>query len=70
MYTANIHAIYRKGSDAGVNLLFESIGKSYRVNQVEISIFGNVCNSIELNDHGSNFIQSANLPAGIENHGI
>ena len=34
MYTANIHAIYRQGSDAGVNLFLNQLGKVFQVNQV------------------------------------
>ena len=46
-----------------VSISFEAIGKSSQVNQVGISSFEDVCISIELNDHGSAFIQSAK-PSG------
>jgi len=46
-----------------VSISLEAIGKVFQVNQVRISSFDDVCISIELNDHGSAFIQSAK-PSG------
>ena len=58
IYTQSVH-----GSDAGVEFLLKQLGKVFQVNQVGISSYEDVCISIELNDHGSAFIQSAK-PSG------
>ena len=62
-YTASVHVQLPYRIGCWCQSLFESIGKSLQVNHVEISSFEDVCNSIELNDHGSAFIQSAK-PSG------
>ena len=62
-YTASVHVQLPQRIGCWCQTPFEAIGKVYQVNQVEISSFGNMCNSIELNDHRSAFIQSAK-PSG------
>ena len=66
LYQAYVHGYIHANTSMDrmlVSISFEAIGKSFQVNQVGISSFEDVCISIELNDHGSAFIQSAK-PSG------
>ena len=61
MYTAIYTQIVWIG--CWCQFLLKQLGKVFQVNQVGISSYEDVCISIELNDHGSAFIQSAK-PSG------
>ena len=61
-YTASVHVQLPQWIGCWCQTLLNQLGKVFKLK----FHFGNVCNSIELNDHWSAFIQSANLPAGID----
>ena len=69
IYTASVHVQLPQRIGCWCQTLLNQLGKFSSWSSWNFN-FGNVCNSIELNDNGSDFIQSANLPAGIENQGI
>ena len=61
MYTAIYTQIVWIG--CWCQFLLKQLGNIFKLIKLKFHVFGNVCNSIELNDHGSAFIQSAK-PSG------
>ena len=62
-YTASVHVQLPQRIGCWCQTLSNQLGKVFKLIKLEFHVFEDVCISIELNDHGSAFIQSAK-PSG------